>query len=154
MAVRHSLSTKSRQLTHQRHSMKLEEIIKMKEAFQEKIEAEGEAAVKTFLKEWFDQHPEYYGIKWAQYTPYFNDGDTCVFRIQCIEGFRTKEEFEDAVPGDGKGHDFEYGPDAEDGKDLTEAFNAIEDLLETVFGDHAKVEVTREKIEVTEYEHD
>lgn len=24
--------------------------------------------------------PEGYGVQWSQYTPYFNDGDACVFR--------------------------------------------------------------------------
>lgn len=27
----------------------------------------------------FEQYPFFGGISWTQYTPYFNDGDTCVF---------------------------------------------------------------------------
>lgn len=40
--------------------------------------------------------PEVLGVGWAQYTPYFNDGEPCVFGIGepyiALDGVETKEE--------------------------------------------------------------
>lgn len=38
-------------------------------------------SVSKFFSEFFDQNPTIYGIWWTQYTPYFNDGDACVFGV-------------------------------------------------------------------------
>jgi len=32
------------------------------------------------FKEIFESCPELVGVRWTQYTPYFNDGDACNFR--------------------------------------------------------------------------
>jgi hypothetical protein len=51
------------------------------ERFNEKAQAiVGERIVK-FLTDF----PEVKSVKWTQYTPYFNDGDTCVFGIGDIQ---------------------------------------------------------------------
>ena len=119
--------------------------IEAKKALDEKIKAEGEKAVKAFLAEYFEKRPDVYGIKWTQYTPYFNDGDACVFGLGSVSVFPTKKEFEDSE----NSWDYEsYGEEPQT------SLNKIEDILLSVFGDHAEVSVTREKIEVEEYSHD
>lgn len=46
---------------------------------------------KEAVKEFFAQVPEVQAVCWEQYTPYFNDGDPCVFSLNEIffvaEGF-------------------------------------------------------------------
>lgn len=119
--------------------------LKAKAELDAKIKAEGMIAAKAFFKEYFDKNPGIYGIMWAQYTPYFNDGDPCVFSIGSIATFSSKEEFED-------------DPDIYEhecyGKEPATSLNQIEDILKVIFGDHAQVKVTRENIEVEEYNHD
>lgn len=56
----------------------IEELNEQKRIFQEK-------AQKIFSKEFksfFEEFPEIAEIVWAQYTPYFNDGDPCEFSVQ------------------------------------------------------------------------
>lgn len=36
---------------------------------------------KEIFKEFFDNYPEIQAIGWEQYTPYFNDGEPCVFSV-------------------------------------------------------------------------
>jgi hypothetical protein len=120
--------------------------IEAKKALDEKIKAEGQKAIKAFLNEFFEKRPEVYGIKWTQYTPYFNDGEPCVFRLGSVALYMTKQEFEDQEQSI---WEFEtYGEEPET------SLNGIEDILLAVFGDHAEVSVTRDKIEVEEYSHD
>lgn len=115
-----------------------------------KIKAEGETAVKAFFKEYFDKHPEVYGVKWEQYTPYFNDGDPCEFRLNGIYTFKTQEAFENEEESmyNIEGAEESYGEEPQT------SLKQIEDILEDVFGDHATVAVSREKIVVEECEHD
>jgi hypothetical protein len=40
------------------------------------------------------------------------------------------------------------------GKEPETSLNQIESILEVIFGDHAQVKVTRDSIEVEEYNHD
>jgi hypothetical protein len=119
--------------------------IAAKEELDKKIKAEGLIAVKAFLKEYFEKSPEVYGVKWAQYTPYFNDGEACVFHLGSVAVYPTKEEFE----GDDSLYDFEsYGEEPET------SLNQIEDILEAIFGDHVQISATREEITTEEYEHE
>lgn len=126
--------------------------IEAKKALDEKIKSEGRKAITAFLKEFFDKRPDVYGIKWTQYTPFYCDGDACVFRLNGVYTFKTQEAFEAAEDGDAlydcEGAEYNYGEEPQ--KSLSE----IEEILQVVFGDHAQVSVTREKIDVEEYEHE
>jgi len=53
---------------------------------------------KAFV-DFFDQNPLIKVIGWAQYTPYFNDGDACIFSI-CEVGFSMDENDIGADPYD------------------------------------------------------
>jgi hypothetical protein len=57
------------------------ELKEMKAAYDRKLQQEGEAAVKDAFKDLFDKFPEVRSVVWCQYTPYFNDGDTCTFGV-------------------------------------------------------------------------
>jgi len=58
-----------------------DELKEMKAAYDRKLQQEGKAAVKDAFKDLFDKYPEIRSVVWAQYTPYFNDGDACTFGV-------------------------------------------------------------------------
>lgn len=49
----------------------------LRRQFQEKAQS----LFKEITKEFFEKNPGITGVVWTQYTPYFNDGDTCEFRV-------------------------------------------------------------------------
>ena len=61
------------------------EILKAKQEEIKKLKKEMvEASNKIFTeltKEIFVEHPKVKSFGWTQYTPYFNDGDTCYFSV-------------------------------------------------------------------------
>src|SRR5580700_546590 len=54
------------------------EYTKVKEDFIEK----SKNAMRTAFKEFFEANPDIDQVTWLQYTPYFNDGDACVFGVR------------------------------------------------------------------------
>lgn len=124
--------------------------IAAKEELDKKIKAEGETAIKAFFTEFFEKRPDVYGVKWAQYTPYFNDGSPCVFRLSSVYTFATKEAFENT---EYHIYDTEGAEECYD-EEPQISLEQIEDILEVIFGDPTTVAVTRTSIETEEYEHD
>jgi hypothetical protein len=113
----------------------------LRKAYDDKLKNEGEAAMKEAFKEVFDKHPCIDSVYWTQYTPYFNDGDPCYFRMNEFE----VEWDEDEADTD---HDAAI-------EDINEIFEeAGEDVFEQLFGDHKRIEVTREGISIRKYSHD
>ena len=124
--------------------------------------------------------PSVESIIWDQYTPYFNDGEPCEFRVGEVrvrfEGTSEKDE-DNSDYGDGgftpwqmsyyrgqkPGH---YGYDSlspavlaltdeeVDAVTVALAFERFETVLATNFGDPARVTATREGFNVEYYEHD
>lgn len=128
----------------------LDRFVKQKREYDEAIRRDGEKAFKEFLKEWFEKNPEVYGVKWRQYTPYFNDGEPCEFGVYEVYSYKTKEAFESGDdPYDCDGAEEVYGKGT-----LEETLGNIEDILEAAFGDHVEVSATRDEITVDEYSHD
>lgn len=63
-----------------------EEFASAKAAFVER----GKATFNEALKEFFDASPKVWCIAWAQYTPYFNDGDACTFSVHDVFAYSDK----------------------------------------------------------------
>ncbi len=116
------------------------------EALREQMKVAAKAFFSDASKSLFEAHPELESFGWTQYTPYFNDGQPCVFSV----------------------HNDEPDVNGEDGYDIDED-NALvpaqkevvkflqtftDDDMETMFGDHCRVLVTRTGIDVDEYSHD
>jgi hypothetical protein len=188
---------------------KLQELAKFRSEMEERIRTEGEEAVAEYFRDAFAKFPKIVAVGWTQYTPYFNDGDECVFSVHepyfKIRGVDSEydeflEEYDDEEEGEADGLKFvslyklydsvdwrqseapkahEVGPNDLVRRDFNrysnsyrysilrnvrpEGFGAFEiaddlqaseDLLKFALGDHCKVVVTREGIEVTEYDHD
>lgn len=124
----------------------LDELLAAQEAYNEKLRNTGEEALKEAFKEVFEKHPSIYSVSWRQYTPYFNDGDPCYFRVGEWEIEYVDDEDDEAAANDDQNKASE---------DVDELMSSLDDeVLESVLGDHIRVEVTAEGISVEEYEHD
>lgn len=103
-------------------------------------------------------------IGWRQYTPYFNDGDECVFGVNndYLEVNGVDEDNADflneKIWKDGK---YENNPDIDQHE--VAIFEKIQSVLKSVpddfykdlFGDHVRVTIHKDgRIETEEYEHD
>jgi hypothetical protein len=123
--------------------------------FMEMAQKQIEPVLKNFMKE----HPNIKAIGWQQYTPYFNDGDECVFRYNGLFASNV-EDFSDSFYGDGWFEVYgtvEEGYDPKDWADLREldeTLSSLENCLQVVFGDHVRVIVTQKGVDVEECEHD
>lgn len=56
------------------------------------IGANMEAQLKLAVQDIFDRCPSLSHIVWTQYTPYFNDGETCTFGVHEITAFGPQED--------------------------------------------------------------
>lgn len=106
-------------------------------------------------------------VGWRQYTPYFNDGDECIFGVR-QDDLQVNGEEQDEMPW----YDWRYFSDRYkkelDGnteinpeemqvvKEFSEVLQSIpEDFYKDLFGDHVEVTVHRDgRIDVEEYDHD
>lgn len=115
------------------------------------------------------QHP-IIGIEWRQYTPYFNDGEPCIFGVNEPEFYLDGID-ESLYAWVGNRDSKLYGDDqlkkaalenpliVDNIKAINAFFNSQpDDLFETVFGDHMKIKAMvvdgALKFETEEYDHD
>lgn len=157
----------------------LEERQELNKRFQEKAQE----LFKETTKEFFAKNPAITAITWTQYTPYFNDGDTCEFSVgdpyftnadgDELENVTSYGEYE----GDAEGvwsesswiftGDSEYTRKQREAMDLSgtdgrsiDRFSSMiqssemEDVMEAMFGDHVRVIATRDGFDVQDYHHD
>lgn len=138
--------------------MSLTELTKKYEETKKKFQEELSSELKKSFTKFFQENPKIYGIMWEQYTPHFNDGDTCYFSVHEMQCSFNEEEFEDASSS----YSLEDSEEEEYDKDQHENFNKFaeemsdipSEIFEAMFGDHCQVKVTRNGFDVQEYEHD
>lgn len=122
-------------------------------------------AFSDAVKGLFESHPEMEEFSWTQYTPYFNDGDTCEFSANTDQesiDINGEDGYEIASEEEWKGGEFtplppdKISPLLPAQKAVAEFLSLFdEDDCKSMFGDHAKVVVYRDgKIDVEEYSHD
>lgn len=127
------------------------ELKRLKASMSEKFQEE----LKSAFKEVFEQYPNIIKITWMQFTPYFNDGSPCIFSVHDLSIFDEtiiQEDDDDYEEGISL-----YGEDAEKYPLLVKMETALmsaDDLLLEMFGDHCKITVTPNGIDVAEYDHD
>ncbi len=135
---------------------------KMKAEYNKKVAELGKKAINEVIQAFFKANPKIKAIQWEQYTPYFNDGDTCSFGVCEIKVSFDGEEFYDQY--DSKDALEAAGiPKADQSKfwdrmaKLDSKFSSVEDIMEDAFGDHVQVTVTNDEnltVTIEEYEHD
>lgn len=162
---------------------KFDQLIAEQEALKAKFQATAQELFKETTKEFFDKNPAITAVVWTQYTPYFNDGDTCEFSVN-EPTFTNAPDPENVRWGEYEGdeegvfalesprwvleNDRDYYKETQEAVanaggvdvDSCEAFarmiqsSAMEDVMYAMFDDHVKVVATREGFEVDEYSHD
>lgn len=154
--------------------MSLEVLVADLKRHKEEFQQKAEAAIVDYLKGFFERLPQVHSIQWKQYTPYFNDGDPCTFRLGNVNALlianpdTAKEpDEEDEDYDEDEDEDYENRSDtlsswsdkypqvAAELKKIDELFGEIEDQIEQIFGEHVKVTVFRDgNTQIEEYEHD
>lgn len=146
------------------------EINKLKSELQQKSK---ESFFKG-VKEIFNSCPDLKSVAWTQYTPYFNDGDTCEFSAQTdyleVNGSYDSKELEPEIVVtrgnwnhlnkryDGR----ECKPNPSYNKSLSDCVDNLsrfigvfdDDFYKEMFGDHKRVKLTPNGIDVEDYEHE
>lgn len=126
---------------------------------------------KGFTVAFFEKNPAIQSIVWTQYTPYFNDGDTCEFAVH--EPHFSNDVNKTGYYGESDDEFWEYssrnfltenatyrvnidGVDVESVKQFSSVIqsNVMETVLQDLFGDHVIVIATRDGFDVNDYEHD
>jgi hypothetical protein len=121
--------------------------------------------VKPLLQEFIKSNPEVKQIKWTQYTPYFNDGEACVFGVRGFGFYFDGDDLDDhwgdhEIYGE---YDSKYNADTrakctkatyEACMNLESELHKLQDSLQDLFGDHVEVTVTADGVETSEYDHD
>lgn len=60
---------------------RFDQLLNEQRELQKKFQESAQTLFKETTKEFFDKNPGITGVVWTQYTPYFNDGDTCEFSV-------------------------------------------------------------------------
>jgi hypothetical protein len=135
-------------LTNELKELKARMVARGKEVFKEE-------AVKIF-----ENDPTLESFSWTQYTPYWCDGEPCYFgvndylTVEFNDGTEPLEDWDD--------HSAKYADQQDVTSEQVESANAAhalvslipEEVMEDIFGDHVKVTVYKDKIEVDEYDHE
>ncbi len=84
---------------------KINKLVESFEAARKQLAADGNVLLKDVLAEFFAANPTVAGLRWRQYTPYFNDGDPCTFSTTAdyADVILTKES--DAEPSEDNDED-------------------------------------------------
>lgn len=148
----------------------LEEFNKTKNEYVQKLQSLVTGAIEATAADVFKSFPQFVGISWAQYTPYFNDGDECIFGISEIYYISDSEALDSIADGEKEGYDYEeeeivstsWSMKKSEQIDVINIFESLlsdsEDFLKAAYGDHMKVTITKTKdgpkVSTTEYYHD
>ncbi len=142
------------------------ELNEMQAKLNKEAEAKGATAIKQGLVEFFKKFPQVEKVQWMQCTPYFNDGDPCVFgvhdvRVKLKDAPKDIGDYEDGYIGS---YDLKYYHEkgqitppeglSEALSSIDSKFSSMEKVLEVAFGDHMRITVTPTELTTEEYEHD
>lgn len=142
----------------------LQDLIEKQKALKAEFVTKATAGFKDALKEIFTEVPELLALKWNQYTPYFNDGEACEFRVgdMYFKLSTTPADAGDYEDGFESVWSMNYKKTApHPATAALETFSKLirgsemEDILYSMFDDHKEIVCTRDgNVEVSDYEHD
>lgn len=141
----------------------IDEYAEYAQQIRDKLMNEAKELVKPMLEDFMITHPDLEAIGWTQYTPYFNDGEECTFSVHGLAASTSCERDEGSLYGEGWQDVYSYSIELPEGfsqstwddlNKLGRALSSIDTELQFIFGDHSMVVVTRDGVEVSEYEHD
>jgi len=131
---------------------------------------------EEFYKYIFQEYPTLESFGWTQYTPYFNDGDATIFSVH-TDYISVNGEYVDDTNWAPEVNVINWGnwnrelkvyegrveePNPNYDPVLTSASNEITNFLGkfdndfylTKFGDHASITVTKDGVDISDYDHD
>ena len=149
--------------------MDIETFLKKKAEYKEALADWCVSMMQEFFAEFFTNNPNIDEVMWLQYTPWFNDGEACVFGIHEVNyravGTERKEDIGSPYEPEGFFSRYSFNDkeldisreEADRLRNWEDKFNALEDILASL-GDHSMISVRRNNgdpiVEVTEHEHD
>lgn len=140
----------------------------------EQARKSGKELLQQAFGDIFEKYPEVQSVRWAQYTPYFNDGAACVFGIDNFQVLLSAPKVPAEEPEEPYDED-ENDVDEDDGwvdlwsvssgkllsKEALDVLSKMEkqltdnaEIVETIFGNDCQVTVSRESTTVDSYDHD
>ena len=118
------------------------ELRKFRDDYTNLVKSKFNSVVGTLIKEFLEKHEDVKAVSWAQYTPYFNDGDSCTFNNSEPELLYLDEE--DYYDSYCLGEKVELKHLRDDFKELCSLLRRVDrDAYETAFGDHCRVSMFR-----------
>lgn len=146
--------------------MNLDQFKKEQNKLSAALEKHSRAMLVDEFKSFFEANPNVTEVAWSQYTPYFNDGDECVFSRHdfSVAGDLSN----DLKKSDSNYADYDIGgkeyysewsmsdrsPLKKSLKELERTFSGTDDVFRAAFGDHVEVVATRTGFKVEECEHE
>jgi hypothetical protein len=131
---------------------------------------------EDFYKYIFEKYPKLESFGWTQYTPYFNDGDVTIFSVN-TDYISINDECVDDADWSSKVNIISWGtwnrelrvyegkveePNPKYDNELSSASSEISNFLGNFdndfylakFGDHAEITVTKNGVDISDYEHE
>lgn len=127
---------------------KIKEKLEIIEIQKQEIVKELQAEFPKLFAEFFEKSNKLDSFSWDQYTPYFNDGDSCHFHVHEIRRINDEDIYD---------LEEELSPELDEIiNQIQEILNSIPDeFMEDLFGDHMTVTVKRDgTIKTEECVHD
>ena len=120
-------------------------------AKRQELTSELQKKFPELFKDFFAKHEWVETFKWHQYTPYFNDGDECVFGVSNDDDSLEINEvdyYDDAI--------YHNAEKKAVYTELSEILQSVpEEFYKDLFGDYVEVTVNKDgTIEKEEYSHD
>jgi hypothetical protein len=145
----------------------IDELYRLKSEYDEAVKMAGEP-LKEYLRDFIRGTPRLDKVIWTQYTPYFNDGDPCVFGVSDPGFFFEGEKYDEEDYRYGEGtwwrssyegfrEQFDSPPPLETYErceSFKETLGGLSDVMEKCFGDHVRITVTHDGLEIDEHEHE
>lgn len=122
-------------------------------AAQEEARSVGKKAFQEAAQLVFDEYTDLDSFGWRQYTPYFNDGDECVFGVHC-------DDLDLVIAGEEHESIYCHGAIENRADEIAQKLYAFvsafdDDTMKHMFGDHVQIVVKRDgTINVDNYEHE
>jgi len=156
---------------------KFDELLEKQRALKAEFQQTAQQLFKETTKVFFTENPGVKAIVWNQYTPYFNDGDTCEFSVNepCFTNAEG-DDLDDISWGEYEGDRDDIwaaeawsintgetlAPNSFGSTDSKSCYNfsniitsaEMQDVMLAMFGDHVHVVATAEGFDVSEYSHD
>ena len=122
----------------------IQEYQKRKEEFLQTMSKEINGYLTSILEKY-----NVIAMRWTQYTPYFNDGDPCLFGVHDLRVQFAKDNDDFLAEWETKGKE----------KIVVREMQCLRDIIPTeimlaILGDHVEITVTREDVHAEFYEHD